>query len=448
MLENMIMSDIYAGKSVGVIDPHGDLIDRIIDHIPPERFDDVVIFDPSDRDFPIGFNLLEQVSPDMRSIVASGLVGIFKKIWADSWGPRLEYILRNTVLALLEYPNSTMLGILKMLVDPNFQARVLEQVKDPVIKEFWEKEFVGYSDSFKAEAINPIQNKVGQFLSSTTMRNILGQTSSTFTMDDIMDNNKIFLVNLSKGKIGEDNSALLGAMLVTKIQLTAMLRAYIPEEERKDFYLYVDEFQNFATESFATILSEARKYRLNMTLANQYISQIDDVVREAIFGNIGTLICFRVGATDVDFLTKEFQPVFDDQDLINMDKHHIYIKMAIEGVTSPAFSAVTLPPFSTRTDSKDIIIKKSRTKYSKDRTQIEDEIVEWNRTESEPPALLMRQYAEKSKPEEPKPEIKQFEQIDGKDYRRFKDSAEKGWYIEAVPRETVSQDTKVDSVTK
>ncbi|MFC1656675.1 type IV secretory system conjugative DNA transfer family protein [Patescibacteria group bacterium] len=440
MLENMIMSDIYAGKGVGVVDPHGDLIDELIDYIPKERYKDVVIFDPADRKYPVGFNLLENVDSDMKSIVASGLVGIFKKIWADSWGPRLEYILRNTILALLDYPGSTMLGILKMLSDQNFRARVVEKITDPVIKDFWEKEFEGYTDSFRAEAINPIQNKVGQFLSSATVRNILGQEESTFTMSDILDHQKIFLINLSKGKMGEDNSALLGAMMITKIQLTAMQRVYIPEKERKDFYLYVDEFQNFATEAFSAILSEARKYRLNLILANQYIAQIPEVVREAIFGNIGTIIAFRVGPSDVDMLTKEFSPVFDDNDLVNLDKYNIYVKMAIDGVTSPAFSAMTLPPFASRTNSKDIVIKQSREMFSKEKEAVEKQIIEWNQKESLPPASLLAKNQKKDKEKEEKKDIKQFEKVGKNEFRRFKDSSEKGWYIEVEPQ--LEQDIK------
>ncbi len=434
MLVNMIMSDIYSGKGVGVVDPHGDLIDDIIDYIPESRQKDIIIFDPADRKFPVGFNLLESVDPDMKSIVASGLVGIFKKIWADSWGPRLEYILRNTILALLDYPGSTMLGILKMLSDPNFRARVVEKISDPVIKDFWEKEFEGYTDSFRAEAINPIQNKVGQFLSSATVRNILGQEESSFVMSDILDNQKIFLINLSKGKMGEDNSALLGAMMITKIQLTAMQRVYIPEKERKDFYLYVDEFQNFATEAFASILSEARKYRLNLILANQYVAQIPEVVREAIFGNVGTVISFRVGSSDVDMLTKEFSPVFDENDLVNLDKYHIYVKMAIDGVTSPAFSSITLPPFASKTNSKESVIDQSRKKFSQKKEEVEKEIIEWNRKESLPPASLLAKKQEKEQEKENKSDIKQFENVNKKEYRRFKDSSEKGWYIEVEPQ--------------
>ncbi len=274
MLENMVITDIREGKGVAVVDPHGDFVDRILDFIPAERLKDVVLFNPSDIEHPIGFNLLEEVNPELRGIVTSGLVGIFQKIWAFTWGPRLEHILRNTIMALLDYPDSTMLGILKMLTDKNFRKKVMEKVKDPVVRDFWLTEFEGYNERLRSEAVAPIQNKVGQFVSSKTIRNIIGQPKSSINMQDIMDNKKILLINLAKGKIGEDNSALLGAMIITKIQLTAMSRSYIPEEERVDFYLYVDEFQNFATESFATIFSEARKYKLNIIVANQYIIQL------------------------------------------------------------------------------------------------------------------------------------------------------------------------------
>jgi hypothetical protein len=382
MLENMVIDDIQNGKGVAVVDPHGDFIEHLMDCIPEERINDVVVFDPSDRDHPVGFNLLENIDQEQKGMIASGLIGIFQKIWAFSWGPRLEYILRNTILALLDYPNSTMIGILKMLVDQNFRNNVINAIHDPVIKDFWQKEFADYNDKFRSEAVAPIQNKVGQFVSSPIIRNIIGQTKSTIDMEDIMNNGKILLINLSKGKIGEDNSALLGAMMITKIQLTAMNRAKLPENERRDFYLYVDEFQNFATESFATIFSEARKYHLSIIVANQYIFQMEEAVREAIFGNVGTIISFRVGASDAPFLTKEFAPVFEESDLVNLDKYHVYIKMSIDGVTSPGFSAITLPPKSEPLGFKDKIIEVAREKYSRPREQVENDIIQWSEENS------------------------------------------------------------------
>ncbi|TSC93969.1 MAG: hypothetical protein CEN91_55 [Candidatus Berkelbacteria bacterium Licking1014_85] len=378
LLENMIIDDIKSGRGVAVVDPHGDLIDRVLDFVGDDRINDVVYFSPADREYPIGFNVLENVDPDLKSIVASGVVGIFKKIFGESWGPRLEYILRNTVLALLDYPNSTMLGITKMLIDKNYRKKVVSYITDPVILDFWVNEFEKYDQKFRTEAVAPIQNKVGQFLSSATIRNIVGQSKSTINLNDIMDNKKILLIDLSMGKIGEDMAALLGAMMITKIQLAAMQRASIPEPDRIDFYLYVDEFQNFATDSFATILSEARKYHLNLTMTNQYIAQMPDVVREAVFGNVGTLISFRVGAGDSSALTKEFEPVFEANDLVNLSNYHIYIKMAIDGVSCPAFSAVTLVPRDDKSHNREEIIKHSREFYAKNREEVESELVRQN----------------------------------------------------------------------
>ena len=379
LLENMIISDIKAGRGVAVIDPHGDLAEAVLNFVPASRINDVVYFNPADTDFPIAFNVMEQVDTKYRHLVASGLIGVFKKIWADSWGPRLEYLLRNVILALLEYPGSTLLGVPRMFIDKEYRKKVVNKVTDPVVKAFWLNEFTKYSQQFTVDAISPIQNKVGQFLSSSLVRNIISQTHSTIDMRDIMDNKKIFIVNLAKGKIGEDYSALLGAMLITKIQLAAMGRADIPEEERKDFYLYVDEFQNFATESFAGILSEARKYRLDLIIAHQYIGQLEEEVRDAIFGNVGTLISFRVGAADAEWLEKEFEPIFMMNDLVNLAKYDIYLKLMINGVTGDAFSASTLPPSDiTENSHAEKIIKVSRERYSNKREVVEDKISRWS----------------------------------------------------------------------
>lgn len=286
ILENMIVEDINAGKGVAVVDPHGELAEKIIQYIPSDRVNDVIYFNPADIEYPVAFNIVEHVEPHLRHLVASGLLGVFQKQWADSWGPRLEYILRNAILAILEYPGSTLLAITRMLSDKKFRKKVVDKIQDPVVKSFWVNEFAGYADKFASEAVSPIQNKVGQFLSSSLIRNIVGQVKSTIDMRKIMDEGKILIMNLSKGRIGEDNSALLGAMMITKIQLAAMSRVDIPESERPDFYLYVDEFQNFATDSFANILSEARKYRLNLILAHQYIEQLNEKVKFAVFGNV------------------------------------------------------------------------------------------------------------------------------------------------------------------
>ena len=376
VLQNMAISDIRNGEGLAVIDPHGELVENLLDFIPQDRIKDVVYFNPADQEFPIAFNLLENVKPELKGIVASGLIGIFKKMWADSWGPRLEYILRNDLLAILDYPKATFLSINRILVDKEFRTEVIQYIQDPVIKEFWISEYEQYDQKFRNEAIAPIQNKVGQFVSLPLIRNILGQIKSSIDINDIMNDKKIFLVNLSKGKIGEDVSELLGAMLITKIQIAALERATIKSEDRTDFYLYVDEFQNFATESFATILSEARKYKLNLIMANQYIAQMEETVREAVFGNVGSLISYRVGPSDAPYLAKEFMPTFEETDLINLNNYHIYLKMSVSGVTSSPFSAATLPPFEDKTGLADEVFETSRKTYGRPIKQVKEEIAE------------------------------------------------------------------------
>ncbi len=384
MLEHLVYSDIISGNGVALVDPHGDFAEKMLDFIPSSRINDVIYFNPADIDWPIAFNVMEKVDPRYISLVASGLIGVFKKIWADSWGPRLEYLLRNTILALLEYPGSTLLGVPRMLVDKTYRAKVIKKVNDPVVKAFWTDEFSKYSSQFTVDAISPIQNKVGQFLSNPLVRNIVSQTKSAIDLRKIMDDKKILIINLSKGRVGEDYSALLGAMMITKIQLAAMGRVDIPESERNDFYLYVDEFQNFATESFANILSEARKYHLNLIIAHQYIGQLvagqNTVVRDAVFGNVGTIISFRVGAADAEYLEKEFEPVFMMNDLVNLPKYNVYMKLMIDGVTSDGFSAVTLPPLSdaARQGNQEKIIKNSRQRYATERSVIEEKIMKWS----------------------------------------------------------------------
>ncbi|MFA6198531.1 MAG: type IV secretion system DNA-binding domain-containing protein [Patescibacteria group bacterium] len=379
LLENMIISDIREGHGLAVVDPHGDLVEKIIDFIPSWRINDVVYFNPADIDYPIAFNALEAVDTTHRHLVASGLVGVFKKIWADSWGPRLEYVLRNTILSLLEYPGSTILGITRLLVDNKYRKKVVSKINDPILISFWQEEYGAYSQQFKVDAISPIQNKVGQFLSSSIIRNIVGQTKSSIDMRDVMDSGKILLMNLAKGRIGEDNSKLLGAMMITKLQLAAMSRVDIPEEDRQDFFLYVDEFQNFATESFANILSEARKYHLDLIIAHQYIEQLDEIVRAAVFGNVGTLACYRVGAADAEFLEKEFDPTFTPTDLVNLAKYEMYLKLMINGMASEPFSARGLPPIQTQaTDGhRDKIIQVSRERYATPRSVVEAKIIKW-----------------------------------------------------------------------
>jgi CxxC-x17-CxxC domain-containing protein len=384
MIQNMAIQDIQNGKGVAIVDPHGEFAETLLQAVPSNRINDVIYFNPADQEWPVAFNVMEKVDTEYRHLVASGLVGVFKKIWADSWGPRLEYILRNAILALLEYPGSTLLGVLRILVDKSYRERVVEKVTDPVVKQFWVEEFTKWNDRVLQEVISPIQNKVGQFLSSSLIRNIVGQTKSAFSIRDLMDNGKIIIMNLSKGRIGEDNSALLGAMMITKIQLAAMGRVDIPEEERKDFYLYVDEFQNFATDSFANILSEARKYHLNLIIAHQYIGQlITDTstrVRDAVFGNVGTLCVFRVGAEDAEFLEKEFEPVFMAQDLVNLPNRQVYIKLMIDGISGNPFSATTLPPIdlSKTAGNAEKVIKVTRERYATKRDIVEEKIARWS----------------------------------------------------------------------
>jgi len=383
LIENMVYSDIVAGHGVCYIDPHGDTAEKMLSWIPANRINDVIYFNPADIENPISFNVLEKVAPEYRHLIASGLIGVFKKLWADSWGPRLEYLLRNAILALLEFPDSTLLGINRLLVDKEYRNKVVAKVQDPVIRAFWTEEYAKYGPQFQVEAISPIQNKIGQFLSTALIRNIVGQVQSSIDLRKAMDEGKILILNLSKGRIGEDSSALLGSMMVTKIQLAAMSRVDVPEEQRKDFYLYVDEFQNFATDSFANILSEARKYRLNLTIAHQYIEQLGEVVQPAVFGNVGTLICFRIGAADAEFLEKEFAPDLTQEDLVNLPKFHIYLKLMIDGVASEPFSARGLPPIYTESlGNEGKVIRASRERYAKPREIVEDKIKRWSLSET------------------------------------------------------------------
>jgi CxxC-x17-CxxC domain-containing protein len=380
LLENMIISDIVHGEGCCYIDPHGDTAEKILNYIPSSRVNDVIYINPADSDFPIAFNILEAVDESHKHLIASGIVGVFKKQFAESWGPRLEYILRNAVLALLDYPGSTLLGIMRILVDKDYRDKVIDKIKDPVVRSFWTNEYSKWNERTLQEVISPIQNKVGQFLSNFLIRNIVGQVKSTLDLREIMDKKKILIMNLSKGRIGEDTMQLLGSMIVTKLYMAAMSRVDIPEKERPDFYLYVDEFQNFATDSFASILSEARKYRLDLTVAHQYIEQLPETVSAAIFGNVGTLICFRVGAADAEELVKEFTPFFVEEDLVNLPAFAIYLKLMIDGISSDPFSANTLPPLFDEmiTDNVDKVIKVSRERYAHPRSVVEDKINRWS----------------------------------------------------------------------
>lgn len=387
LIENLILSDIVKGHGCCLIDPHGDTAEKLLDFIPSHRINDVIYFNPADTDYPVGFNILETENDDQKPLIASGLMGVFKKIWPDVWSARMEYILMNCVLALLDYPGATLLGINRLLVDKEYRTRVVAKIRDPIVKTFWIAEFASWSEKYATEAIAPVQNKVGQFLSSSVIRNIVAQVKSTINLRRIMDDEKILIANLSKGRIGEDNMRLLGGMLVTKVQLAAQERQNMPEKERKDFYFYVDEFQNFANESFAAILSEARKFRLNLIVAHQYIEQLDEKVAAAIFGNVGTIIAMRVGAADATAMETEFAPTFTPEDLVNLTKFQIYLKLMVDGVATPPFSANTMAPIAERTASHEKVVAVSRERYAEPRPIIEEKVLKWSGMETATPSI-------------------------------------------------------------
>ena len=344
LLETLIRQDIVSGQGLALLDPHGDLVEKILAQLPKQRKDDLIYFNVPDHTQALSLNPLESISPLKRPLAASGLLEVFKKLWMDSWGPRLEHIMRNALLALLDQPQATLADILRLLDDQVFRKEAITQIKNAQVRQFWAKEYENYPARFRMEAIAPIQNKVGAFLANPILNRILTQTKSAFYLRRVMDEGKILLVNLAKGKIGEDTAMLLGALLITRVGLAALSRADIPEEDRKDFHLYIDEFQNFTTLSLASMLSELRKYRVNMIFAHQYLSQLDPQVRDAILGNVGTLISFRLGVTDAEILEKEFYPEFSIKDLISLPNYHVYLKLMINGMISDPFSARTLHP--------------------------------------------------------------------------------------------------------
>ena len=383
ILENMAIQDIRNGNGLAYIDPHGGTAEKLLEYVPEERIKDVLYFAPFDLDYPVSFNIMEDIGASKRHLVVSGLMSAFKKLFGEeSFSDRMQYILQNTILALLEYPGATMLGVNKMLVDKVYRNKVIANITDPSVKTYWTKEYAGYTERFAAEAIPAIQNKIGQFTSNPLVRNIIGQAKSSFDLRDIMDNKKILIVNLSKGRVGEDNANLLGSMLITKIYLAAMSRADKSSMELNklpNFYLYVDEFQSFANESFADILSEARKYKLNLTLAHQYIEQMEEEVRDAVFGNVGTTICFRVGAYDADILEKEFAPVFIAEDMVNLGSFQIYLKLMIDGIGSQPFSATTMAPIEPpKVSYVQEIIESSRKMFAKPKGEVEKVITNWH----------------------------------------------------------------------
>ncbi len=382
LLENMAVQDIKNGNGLAFIDPHGQTAETLLDYIPENRIDDVVYFAPFDTAHPISFNVMEDVGADQRHLVVSGLMSVFKKIWVDAWSARMEYILSNTLLALLEYPDSTLLGVNRMLSDKDYRMRVIENITDPAVKSFWVDEFLKYNERYMQEAGDAIKNKIGQFTSNPLIRNIIGQPHSSFDIRQIMDDQKILIMNLSKGLVGDQNANLLGSMLTTRIYLAAMSRANLSPQEMKkapNFYFYVDEFQSFANATFADILSEARKYKLNLTIAHQYIEQMEEEVRNAVFGNVGTIISFRVGPFDAEVLETVFSPTFLAPDIVNLGFAQIYLTLMIDGIGSAPFSASTLPPIEPASVSyKDIVIQRSRELYAKKRDGVETTIHQWH----------------------------------------------------------------------
>ncbi len=380
VFKNMFISDILRGDGSCMIDPHGELVEELLDFIPPERIDDVIYFNPTDTEYPIGFNLLELKDKSQRDLIADGVVEVFHKQFGTSWGPRLQYILTNTIATALEAQGTTLLSVTRMLMDKNYRKFILKQVDDPILYKFWEEEYAQMSQNPRllSEAVAPIQNKVGRFISSAVTRNIIGQVKSTIDLREIMDNKKILLINLAQGKLGEETASLLGGMIITRLQSTALERVDMPADQRNDFYLFVDEFQNFATDSFAKILSEARKFRLDLCMTNQYIDQLPLTVRQAIFGNVGTLGSFVVSQSDASILEKEFAPGVSSEDLVSLDAHSMYLKLCIDGMTSTTFSARSLPPRYQPFGLKSKVVALSREKYGTSKDLIEDKIIRWS----------------------------------------------------------------------
>lgn len=377
LLRNLILQHITLGHGVGVIDPHGDLVEELLNHIPPRRADHFVYFNPGDIESPVGFNLLANVPPDDRHLVASGVVTAFKAIWHDSWGPRLEYILYNAISALLDCRNATLLGVNRMLSDERFRGAVIRQIKDPFIRAFWNEEYAGYDLRFQREAIAPIQNKLGQFLLNPVIRNILGQVRTKVKIPFIMDNGRLFIANLSKGRLGHDKANLLGSLLTTQFQLGAMGRSDRPEQERRDFYLFIDEFQNFSTDAFTSLLAEARKYRLCLTLSHQYIDQLSVPIRQAVFGNVGTLIAFRVGYADAEVLENEFGRVFPASALAELERYEAAVKLLENGTNREPFRAKMLPPLENHAGRREKLIARSRERFATPRHVIEAKLKRW-----------------------------------------------------------------------
>ena len=411
LLENMAIQDIQNGNGMAFIDPHGGTAEKLLDYVPESRIKDVLYFAPFDLEYPISFNVIEDIGLDKRHLVVNGLMSAFEKIWVDAWSARMAYILNNTLLALLEYPGATLLGVNRMLSDKDYRKKIVDNVKDPTVRSFWVDEFAKYTDKYASEATPAIQNKVGQFTSNPLVRNLVGQSQSSFDIRKFMDEKKILIINLSKGKVGEGNSNLIGSMLITKIYLAAMSRADKSEADLAklpNFYLYVDEFQTFANKSFADILSEARKYKLNLTIAHQYIEQMEEEVRNAVFGNVGTMITFRVGAFDSEVLEKEFAPTFMAADLVNLGFAQVYLKLMIDGVSSQPFSATTMSPITRPEISfRDAVIKSSRDQFGRPRAIVEKDIIDWHNLGT---AREVRQQFSSNPIEQSKPKLEENRQ--------------------------------------
>ncbi len=375
LLHHLVASDLAAGRGMALVDPHGDLTEAVLRSVPAARTNDVILLDAADAEYPMAFNILACADPSQRPLLASGVLAAFKKLFGDSWGPRLEHILRNALLTLLEVPGSTLVSLLRLLGDARYRQRIVAKINDPIVRGFWEHEFASWPPKLQAEAVAPVQNKVGHFVSSPLLRNIVGQSQNHLDLRRILDGGRVLLVNLSKGRLGEDASGLLGSLLITALQLAAMSRADVPEEQRRPFFLYVDEFQNFATESFATILSEARKYRLGLTLAHQYLAQLDDATRAAVFGNIGTMIAFQVGADDAEAVAEQLGADVSPPDLLQLPKHTATVRLLIDGMPSRPFTMKTLPPVQRHDQNRSMLIRElSRRRFARNREQVEREV--------------------------------------------------------------------------
>jgi hypothetical protein len=440
LLELLTISDIYSPYGFAVVDPHGDYAINILRRIPADRVNDVIYFNPADTDFPVAFNPMEVTDPKLKTHTTSEIIGVLKRMF-ESWGPRLEYILRYSLLALLDYPNATMLDITRILTEKRFRNEVLQYVEDPVVRNFWTVEFASWNDKFAAEAVAPVLNKVGAFTANPLVRNIIGQPKSSFNIRQIMDERKILIVNLSRGLVGEDNASLLGALLVTKIQLAAMSRADIPADQRSPFYLYVDEFQNFATDSFATILSEARKYGLNLTVANQYIAQMPIEVKDAVFGNVGSIISFRMSADDARTMQRYYEPQFTEYDLVHMHNRHFVISMTIEGEKVPGFSAISLNLPPDQEDYSSHIVERSRASYGVSRAFVDKYVHERYLVDSSKPPVQQQAKPQRQAPlqQKPQPQVQKTPQPPKESARGEPQAQAPAKQLPAAPTESPQQ---------